>query len=454
MGAVALGELMGYPNIICGDVGGTSFDVALIVDGTPFESTETSVDRYPVLAPTIDVVSIGAGGGSIAWIHEDGSLRVGPQSAEADPGPACFGRGGTEPTVTDAHLLLGRLNPDYFLAQRMKLDVSAAEAVIRERVAKPLGLSTIEAAHGITRIADTNMTYAIRNLTVERGYDPRDFVLMCYGGAGGLFAASLAQELGIPKVVIPPEPANFSAWGILSTDYREDMVKTSVAALVDTESRTQRVSWTQSAADEVTSVQDLMARFSELEDNARHTLAQNVSSTLGLRINRSADLRYEGQEHTVRVTVPSEERLQAEGLRALKAEFDRAHEMYYEHSSAETPAEIVTLRVSAVGITRKPKVGLLAKALGSSDRALKARRQVYFHELGDFTPCPTYERSKLSAGDRLVGPAVVEEWASTTVVRPGQQLQVGNYGELVISGASEKAASKRAGVGNKGGQGG
>jgi N-methylhydantoinase A len=435
MGAVTLGELMGYPNIICGDVGGTSFDVALIVGGAPFESTETSVDRYPVLAPTIDVVSIGAGGGSIAWIHDDGSLRVGPQSAEADPGPVCFSTGGTEPTVTDAHLFLGRLNPDYFLAKRIKLDVSAAEEVIRERVAKPLGLSTIEAAHGIARIADTNMTYAIRNLTIERGYDPRDFVLMCYGGAGGLFAGSLAQELGIPRVIIPPEPANFSAWGILSTNYREDIVKTSVAALVDTGSRKQRVSWTQSAADEVTSVQNLMARFSELEDCARDTLAKNVSSALGLRINRSADLRYEGQEHTVRVTMPSEERLQAEGLRALKAEFDRAHEMYYEHSSAETPAEIVTLRVSALGITRKPKVGLLAERLGSSDRALKARRPVYFHELGDFTPCPTYERSGLGAGDRLAGPAVVEEWASTTVVRPGQQLQVGNYGELVISGA-------------------
>jgi N-methylhydantoinase A len=273
MGAVSLGELMGYPNIICGDVGGTSFDVALIVEGTPFESTETSVDRYPVLAPTIDVVSIGAGGGSIAWIHEDGSLRVGPQSAEADPGPACFGKGGTEPTVTDAHLLLGRINPDYFLARRMKLDAQAAEKAIRQRVAEPLGLSVVDAAHGITHIADMSMTYAIRNLTVERGYDPREFVLMCYGGAGGLFAAALAQELEIPQVVVPPEPANFSAWGILSTDYREDVVKTSVMALVDRESRQERLAWTQAATDEVTSVPDLMERFSQL---ARSNLSQRV----------------------------------------------------------------------------------------------------------------------------------------------------------------------------------
>jgi len=433
MGAATLGELMGYPNMICGDVGGTSFDVALIVDGAPFESTETSVDRYPVLAPTIDVVSIGAGGGSIAWIHEDGSLRVGPQSAEAEPGPACFGKGGAEPTVTDAHVFLGRINPDYFLGQRMRLDIRASEEAIRERVAKPLGLSTIEAAHGITRIADTNMTYAIRNLTIERGYDPREFALVCYGGAGGLFAASLAQELGIPKVVIPPEPATFSAWGILCTDYRADVVKTSVAALVDTESRKQRVSWTQAAEKEITSVSDLMRRFSELEASARRTLAANVGSQSDVRVNRSVDLRYEGQEHTVRVAVPAEPQLEAEGLSALKTAFDRAHQMFYEHSSPETPAEVVTLRASLAGLTRKPKVNRLAVGSGRPEEAIKAYRKVYFDELGDFTECPTYERSKLGTGDRLVGPAVVEEWASTTIVKPSQQLLVGSYGELVIS---------------------
>jgi N-methylhydantoinase A len=433
MGAVALGELMGYPNIICGDVGGTSFDVALIVDGTPFESTETSVDRYPVLAPTIDVVSIGAGGGSIAWIHGDGSLRVGPQSAEADPGPACFALGGTEPTVTDAHVCLGRINPDYFLAQRMKLDVGVARESIEERVAKPLGLSATEAAHGITRIADMNMTYAIRNLTIERGYDPRDFVLMCYGGAGGLFAASLAKELDIPKVVIPPEPANFSAWGILGTDYRADVVKTSVVALVDTEAREQQASWTQAATEEVASVSQLMARFAELEGSASKILSDNSPSVTGLRATRSLDMRYEGQEHTVRVSLPSQELLGSEGLGALKASFDRAHHTYYEHSSPESPAEIVTLRVSVAGVTSKPKVSPIAEVSGRPEEAVKTYRQVYFQELGDFTQCPTYDRSKLGAGDEVEGPAVVEEWASTTVVRPGQQLRVGTYGELIIS---------------------
>jgi N-methylhydantoinase A len=433
MGAMALGELMGYPNIICGDVGGTSFDVALIVDGTPFESTETNVDRYPVLAPTIDVVSIGAGGGSIAWIHGDGSLRVGPQSAEADPGPACFAKGGTEPTVTDAHVFLGRINPDYFLAQRMQLNVGIAKDTIEERVARPLGLSTNEAAHGMTRIADMNMTYAIRNLTIERGYDPRDFVLMCYGGAGGLFAPSLAEELDIPRVIIPPEPANFSAWGILGTDYREDVVRTSVAALVDTDRREQRASWTQAATEEIDSVTHLMARFAELEASASKNVSDNHASLSGLRVTRSLDMRYEGQEHTVRVALPSEELLRSKGLGALKASFDQVHHKYYEHSSPESPAEIVTLRVSVTAATSKPKVSAIAEGSGRLKDALKAYRHVFFHELGGFTQCPTYERTRLGAGDQLEGPAVVEEWSSTTLVRPGQQLRVGTYGELIIS---------------------
>lgn len=433
MGATALGKLMGYSNIISADVGGTSFDVALTVEGKPFESTQTVVDRYPVLLPTIDVVSVGAGGGSIAWIHEDGSLRVGPQSAEADPGPACFAKGGTEPTVTDAHVFLGRINPDYFLARRMKLDLGAAEEAIRIGVAEPLGLTVVEAAQGITHIADMNMTYAIRNLTIERGFDPREFVLMCYGGAGGLFGASLAQELEIPTVIIPPEPANFSAWGILSTDYREDAVKTSVAALVEKEAREERLAWTQAVGDQISSVEELMQRFSELEESARHILRDAVVSESDVRITRSVDMRYEGQEHTVQVMVPDEETLRAEGLRALKSAFDHAHEMYYEHSSPESPAEVVTLRASVVGVTKKPTVTTIRKGPGDSIDALKAYRRVYFHELGDFVQCPIYERGNLRAGDHLPGPAIVEEWASTTVVKPGDQLEVGGFGELIIS---------------------
>ena len=435
MGAAALGKLMGYSNIISADAGGTSFDVALIVEGKPFESTQTNVDRYPVLLPSIDVVSIGAGGGSIAWMHEDGSLRVGPQSAEADPGPACFGKGGKEPTVTDAHLLLGRINPDYFLAQRMRLDVRAAEEAIRSDVAEPLGLTLVEAAHGVTHIADMNMTYAIRNLTIERGFDPREFVLMCYGGAGGLFATSLAQELEIPKVIIPPEPANFSAWGILSTDYREDAIKTSVAALGERGSREERLAWTQAAGDQISSVEELLQRFAALEESARQALTNAVISESNVAITRSVDMRYEGQEHSVHVMMPDEATLRSEGLRALKSAFDHAHERYFEHSSPETAAEVVTLRASVVGVTRKPILSRLAPGSGNGEAALKGHRSVYFRDLGDFEDCPIYERSRLGAGDHLLGPAIVEEWASTTIVKPAQRLEVGDFGELVISPA-------------------
>jgi N-methylhydantoinase A len=433
MGAAALGRLMGYSNAISADVGGTSFDVALIVDEAPFESTETTVDEYPVLLPTIDVVSIGAGGGSIAWIHEDGSLRVGPESAEADPGPACFGKGGTEPTVTDAHVVLGTINPDYFLGQRMKLDVSAAEDAVRSQVAEPLGLSLVDAAYGIAHIADMSMTYAIRNLTIERGFDPREFALVCYGGAGGLFAASLAQELEIPKAIIPPEPATFSAWGILNTDYREDMVRTSVAALLEKGAREERLAWTQAVGDEIGSVEDLLNRFATLEASARHALTDAVISDADVQIVRTADMRYEGQEHTVHVKVPEEATLRSEGLAALKSAFDQAHEMFYEHSSSETPAEVVTLRASVTGMTKKPTVRRVAQGSGDAAEGLKGRRGVYFREVGAFEDCPVYQWERLGSGDRIVGPAIVEEWASTTIVKPNQKLEVGAFGELVIS---------------------
>jgi N-methylhydantoinase A len=435
MGAAALGELLGCSNVISADAGGTSFDVALIVDGKPFESSQTCVDRYPVLLPTIDVVSIGAGGGSIAWIHEDGSLRVGPQSAETDPGPACFGKGGEEPTVTDAHLLLGRINPEYFLGRRMMLDVRAAEKAIRLHVAEPLGLTLVDAAHGITHIADMNMTYAIRNLTIERGFDPRDFVLMCYGGAGGLFATSLAQELEIPRVIIPPEPATFSAWGILNTDYREDAVRTSVAALLEGGGREERVAWTQAAGDQISSAEDLLQRFAALEESARQALRKAVKSESNLAVTRSMDMRYEGQEHSIHVMMPDEATLRSEGLEALKSAFDNAHDRYYEHSSPETPAELVTLRASVVSVTKKPMLSRLAPGSGNGEAAVKGHRSVYFQQVGDFQDCPICERSRLGAGDHLLGPAIVEEWASTTIVGPAQRLEVGDFGELVISPA-------------------
>ncbi len=230
IGSQALARELDLRNVICADVGGTSYDVALIEDGQILERTETKIARRPIVGPTIDIVSIGAGGGSIAWIDHRGALQVGPRSAGASPGPACFGLGGTEPTVTDCHLLLGRLDATNFLGARMVLDPVAARRAV-ETVAGPLGLDVEQAALGTLAIAETNMTYAIRGITVERGLDPREFAMLSYGGGGGLFAAAVADELEIPTVVVPRAPANFSAWGILTSDYREDAALTRVLAL-------------------------------------------------------------------------------------------------------------------------------------------------------------------------------------------------------------------------------
>lgn len=415
IGALALGSQIGQPNLIASDVGGTSFDVALIQDGRPFEKSETYINKRPVLQPTIDIVSIGAGGGSIAWLDEAGGFRVGPRSAEADPGPACFGKGGTEPTVTDAHLLLGRINPKFFLGQRMKLDVTTAEQAVREKIAEPLGLSIQEAAYGITHLADTNMVNAIRQVTIERGHDPRDFSLLCYGGGGGLFAGSLATELEIQTAIIPTNPAVFSAWGILNSDYREDVVRTNVIPLSEI------------------SVDRLLQMFEELAELGAGQLEKSGIPTAAVKYARVVDMRYEGQEHAVRVPVPSDAELKKEGMKALQERFDFLHEQAYAHASPGTPTELVNLRLTASVESKKPLMLEIESGSGDGSSALKATRKVYFKNADGEVDCPIYDRGKLGAGDRFEGPAVIEEWNSTVVVNPGQQLHVDAYGNLMIS---------------------
>lgn len=415
IGAVALGEHLGEPNLIATDVGGTSFDVALIMGGRPFEKSETYVNKRPVLQPTIDITSVGAGGGSIAWIDDSGGFRVGPLSAEADPGPVCFGKGGAEPTVTDAHLVLGRINPDNFLGRRMQLDVEGAKAAIRSRIAAPLGLSVEEAAHGITHLADTNMIHAIRRVTIERGHDPRDFALMGYGGGGGLFAASLAREMDIGKTIIPVNPAVFSAWGILNADFREDVVRTAVmpAATV--------------------SAEELLDMFGSLAELAVEKLAASGLAGVRARFIRMLDMRYEGQEHTVKVPLPPEDEFRARGIPSLQRLFDQLHERTYAHASPGTPTELVNLRLSAIVESRKPAILEIASGAGDGGVALKGGRRVFFKDEADAVECPVYEREHLGAGDAFAGPAIVEEWNTTTIVHPGQRLGVDECGNLIIT---------------------
>jgi len=414
IGAVRLGGQIGHPNLIAADVGGTSFDVALIMESRPFEKSQTYVNDRPVLQPTIDIVSIGAGGGSIAWLDESGAFRVGPLSAEADPGPVCFGKGGTEPTVTDAHLVLGRINPNYFLGQRIKLEVEAAKKAIQKKIADPLALSLQDAAYGITHLADTNMIHAIRSVTIERGHDPRDFFLLCYGGGGGLFAGALANDLQIRKAIIPLNPAVFSAWGILNSDFREDVVRTSVMPTAEL------------------SVDRLLAMFDELTEVSLGKLKKS-GVTAEAKLIRMVDMRYEGQEHTVKIPLPSRDEMVENGIQLLQDLFDQLHERAYAHASPGTPTELVNLRLSAIVESKKPDMLEILSGSGDGRTALKMNRKVYFKETDGEVDCLIYDREKLGAGDKFAGPAIIEEWNSTTIVHPGQHLEVDTYGNLTIS---------------------
>jgi N-methylhydantoinase A len=411
IGASSLGRALGLTSLVAADVGGTTFDVALIIDGEPFEKAETRVNRRPVLQPTLDIVSIGAGGGSIAWLDGEGSLRVGPRSAQAVPGPACFGQGGSAPTVTDAQVVLGYLDPDYFLGNRMQLDRAAGETVIREKIAAPLHLDLIPAAQGIYRLAAMNMTYAIRNITIERGHDPREFTLVCFGGGGGLFAAHLLNELECASAIIPVNPANFSGWGLLNADYRQDLTRMFRTSLSEADPS------------------ELADAFERLQTEAVDTLVQNRIDTDALTCLYYAHLRYVGQEHTVRVPVYAAE-LNREGLSAVRQRFDTLHEKAYAHMLADHEVEIVRLQLIALAGTAKPAFLPLGVR---KDFEPKGTRQIYVDTAGIPVDCLIVDRETLPAGTRIDGPVIVEEWASTTLVLPGQRLQVDLYDNLIIT---------------------
>lgn len=406
IGAVGLGEALGIENLVSADVGGTTFDVALVVDGRALEKSSEKINRRPILQPSIDIVSIGAGGGSIAWIDAEGGVRVGPHSAQADPGPVCFGLGGTEPTVTDAQLVLGYLDPDYYLGRRMQLDREAAGRVIEEKIARPLGMSLIAAANGIIHLTNMNMVLAMRQMTIERGHDPRDFGFVCFGGGGGLFASALLDELEMKQAIIPVNPAIFSAWGLLNADFREDVNRTLVFPMVGMSGR------------------DLAAKFAQLEATLPPTLNDQPQT-----LYRFADCRYQGQEHTVTIPIVATDFV-GDDLGTVKARFDVYHEQAYAHNLPSHSAEIVNLRLRALGVTNKPRLATMRVGTGDVSAALKGSRPVYFGESA--VDCPVYDRAKLEAGHTFVGPAIVEEWTSTVLVRPNQHLRVDSLGNLIM----------------------
>ena len=410
IGVAALGRKLGEGNLVAADVGGTTFDVALISDGKPLEQTEHRINRRPVLQPTIDIVSIGAGGGSIAWLDDALGLQIGPQSVEADPGPACFDLGGDLATVTDAQLLLGYLDPDYYLGERMSLSRERAEQVIRERVAIPLDMSLIDAAAGIVHLANMNMTYAIRNITIERGHDPREFSLVCYGGGGGLFAGFLLNELDVASASIPLNPATFSAWGLLNADYREDYVRTFLTPFEDL------------------SVENLRAELKGLECEVRGRFAQNGIAPDQTALQFHAAMRYHGQEHTVKVPIlPSDLK---DNLVTLRRRLDEYHEQSYSLKLPESAAEIVNLQVSIMGITSKPALKRISA--NSDTKSLKGRRNITIRGYDDALSVDVHDRERLGAGKAIDGPAIIEEWTSTTLILPDQSASVDEYGNLII----------------------
>jgi N-methylhydantoinase A len=409
---------LGISRAISFDMGGTSTDVCLI-DGQPRTTNETAVGGLPVAVPVLDVHSVGAGGGSLARLDAGGALRVGPQSAGAKPGPICYRGGGDQPTVTDANLLLGRLDPDHFLGGEFQLDLRAAEqgfADFLHRHSRSIGFKTVpELAAGIVAVSNATMEKALRVISVERGHDPREFALICFGGGGGLHAADLARSLRLPKVVVPQNPGAFSALGILLSDVIRDSVR-SVLLSVPEEGRDSSQRW-------VEFWHDLGKRFAILERVSRAELQHEGFSAELARAERRLDLRYAGQSYELSVPLRAD-------FRRL---FHREHEKAYGYAHAGRTMEIVNLRSRLV--IRMPKPQLHARATGNADpaRAMVKTKPVWF--AGRFHSTRLYDRERLEAGTRIVGPAVVVEYSSTTVVPPDFECYVDEYLNLTLSPA-------------------
>jgi len=405
--ALHLGRITGLRNLITCDMGGTSTDVCLIEELEAALSTERQIAGLPNRTPQIEINSIGAGGGSLAWLDAGETLRVGPRSAGAAPGPACYGRGGVEPTITDANLLLGRAPADVPLAGEVKLDEELARQAMHRLLGRVPGLGTeAELADGIIRIATARMVSAIKEISIAKGHDPRDFALLAYGGAGPMHAAFIAEELEMPRVVVPWAPGNFSAFGSLISDLRRDYVQT-------------RLLPTRHA-----SFAEVARAFAVLEAEAGAALAREDVAADRIAFLRTLGMRYVGQAWELLVRVPDE----ADSMNALEEAFHRSHERRYGHRN-QSAVEIVNFRLTAVGATPKPSLPR-PRAAGSLAEARRTERPVCFD--GAFVAAPVYERERLPRGAQLSGPAIVEEMGATTVVPPAWTGTVGAWGELVL----------------------
>jgi N-methylhydantoinase A len=414
-GVAAAAELLrqdgSLTNLVTLDIGGTSADVAILDQGEPVSRTLGQIGEWPLMVPMVDIQSIGAGGGSIARVDPYGALLVGPESAGALPGPACYGHGGTSATVTDANLLLGRLDPTYFAGGALALDVAAARSAIGANVADHYAMTAEKASLGIITVINSTMARLLAEVMIGHGYDPRDFSLLAFGGAGPLHACALAQALGIREVVVPIEPGTFSAYGMIAADVRHDLERMMVAA--------------QSATDE-----ELRLAFGELEDAALTQIEREHAGYESVEFRRFAELRYAGQHHPLSVEVPSADGQPLEIRAAIEGAFHEKHDRLYGFRRADTSVELMRIQLSAIGrgSRRNDRGDGPARRSQSAPRRV---RQLYVD--GTFCEVRVYRRSELDSHSTVTGPTIVEEATSTTYLPPDFALTVDTQGNLRIA---------------------
>ena len=412
VGAQAIGWAAGLPDLITFDMGGTSTDVALLKAGEVRLASEAIVHGHPIKAPMLDIHTVGAGGGSIAYVDSGGLLKVGPRSAGADPGPVCYGKGNAEPTVTDANLVLQTLNPRYLLGGRMPVRQDLSRNAI-ENLAQQLGLGLMQTAQGIISVVTANMAKAIRVISVQRGHDPRDYTLMAFGGAGPLHAARLARELDIKRILVPRNPGILCAMGLLLTDLRADFAATRLLPL------------------ELGVLGEIERAFAALNWQAEAWFAHEEIAADARRLLRTVDMRYAGQNYELAIPLPDGP-ITPKTLDVLAQGFADAHQRIYGFLADNEPVQLVTFRLEATGLVSKATLKAHPAAGEDASHAIRESRDVWLAESQDFVACPVYAREELKSGNRFSGPAIVEQMDATTVVLPGMSARVDPYLNLIL----------------------
>ncbi len=414
--SVELGRAAGFADLITFDMGGTSCDVALVKALQPGMTTQGVVAGRDVAVPMLDIHTVSAGGGTIARVDRHGVLHVGPDSAGAAPGPACYGRGGVDATVTDCDLLLGYLSPAHRLAGRVFLDAASAGTAVEARIARPMGLSLPQASAGVARLIEVQMAEAVKAISTRRGFDLRDFTLVAFGGAGPIHAGAIAEELGIPRVLVPPVPGCHSALGLLMTEVRHETIRSRLMPLAGLQA-------------------EGAAIFDELADQALARLRGEGFTQDKIRLDFALDLRYAGQGYEL--TIPAPRSIAAAQLADLRERFDQAHLQGYGHAAPGAQVEVVSFRLTARGEVPRAPLPEPPAAKEPVQAAEKARRPAYFASLERYVDCPVYDRARLAPGHAIAGPAIVEQLDATTVLRPRQRLLVDKFGSFVITQDAE-----------------